>query len=86
MAQKITLEIVTPQLSVLTSEVDEVVIPGVLGQFGVLPGHTTLLAEIGSGPLTYSEGGQSHAISVSGGFAEVRSDHVKVLADSYGDL
>ena len=79
---KIRLEIVTPESAVLNEEVDEVVAPGALGQFGVLPGHTTLLAELGTGPLTYTKGGQSKSVQVSGGFAEVREDHVTILADS----
>jgi F-type H+-transporting ATPase subunit epsilon len=78
---KIRLEIVTPEASVLNEEVDEFVAPGAQGQFGVLPGHTTLLAELEKGPLTYIQGGQSKTIVVTGGFAEVREDHVVVLAD-----
>lgn len=78
---KIQLEIVTPESNVLNEEVDEVVAPGVMGQFGVLPGHTTLLAELESGPLTYTKGGQAKTLQVTGGFAEVREDHVTILAD-----
>lgn len=78
---KIRLEIVTPEASVLNEEVDEFVAPGALGQFGVLPGHTTLLAELEKGPLTYTKGGQSKTIVITGGFAEVREDHAVVLAD-----
>jgi len=79
---KIKLEIVTPESAVLNEEVDEVVVPGVMGQFGVLPGHTTLLAELEAGPLTYTKGGQSKTLQINGGFAEVREDHVVILADS----
>ncbi len=79
---KIRLEIVTPESAVLNEEVDEVVAPGALGQFGVLPGHTTLLTELGTGPLTYTKGGQTKSLQVSGGFAEVREEHVTILADS----
>jgi F-type H+-transporting ATPase subunit epsilon len=78
---KIRLEIVTPASSVLNEEVDDFVAPGALGQFGVLPGHTTLLAELERGPVTYSQSGQSKTVVVTGGFAEVREDHVVILAD-----
>ncbi len=78
---KIRLEIVTPDASVLNEEVDEFVAPGALGQFGVLPGHTTLLAELEKGPVSYTKGGQTKKIVVTGGFAEVREDHVVILAD-----
>lgn len=79
---KIHIEIVTPEKPILKEEVDEVVVPGLLGEFGVLPGHTTFLSELGTGPLTYTKGGGSKTIALAGGFAEVREDRVTVLADS----
>lgn len=78
---KIHLEIVTPEKLVLKEDVEEVVVPGVLGEFGVLPGHTTLLSELGAGPLIYTKSGQSHSMNLTGGFAEVREDQVTILAD-----
>jgi len=78
---KIRLEIVTPEASLLNEEVDDFVAPGAKGQFGVLPGHTTLLAELEKGPLTYTKSGQSKTVVLTGGFAEVREDHVIILAD-----
>lgn len=78
---KLNLEIVTPERPILKEEVDEVVVPGISGEFGVLPGHTTFLSELGSGRLTYLKGGQSKTFELNGGFAEVREDHVTVLAD-----
>ena len=85
MGQKINLEIVTPERPVLKEDVDEVVAPGLLGEFGILPGHTTLLSALGSGRLTFVRGGQSESIELSGGFAEVRLDSVTILADSVKD-
>jgi F-type H+-transporting ATPase subunit epsilon len=79
---KIHLEIVTPERPVLKEEVDEVVIPGLFGEFGVLSGHTTFLSELGSGRLTYTRQGESKSFEIAGGFAEVRQDQVTVLADS----
>lgn len=81
MANKIHLEVVTPEKPVLTEEVDQVTVPGIFGEFGVLPGHTTFLSEIGIGNLTYTKGTESKVIPISGGFAEVRADQVIVLAD-----
>ena len=60
---------------------DEVVIPGSLGYFGVLPGHAPLLATLGIGELTYRIGRDEYHVAVSCGFAEVRHDKVIVLAD-----
>ncbi|HEX5037600.1 MAG TPA: ATP synthase F1 subunit epsilon [bacterium] len=81
----IQLEIVTPEASVLKEDVDEVVAPGAMGQFDVLPGHTTLLAELEKGAVTYVKGGQAKAVVISGGFAEVKEDHVTILADGLAD-
>lgn len=85
MAQKIQLEIVTPQKPILKESVDEVTVPGIFGEFGVLPGHTTFLSELGSGRLTYTYGGHSKTMQISGGFAEVREDHVTVMADQVSE-
>jgi F-type H+-transporting ATPase subunit epsilon len=48
---KLTLEIVTPDRALLREEVDEVVVPGSQGEFGVLPGHTPLLSTLKVGEL-----------------------------------
>jgi F-type H+-transporting ATPase subunit epsilon len=67
---------------VVSAEVDEVVIPGSQGYFGVLPGHAPLLATLGIGELTYRVGREEYHVAVSGGFAEVLNDKVIVLADA----
>lgn len=79
---KIHLEIVTPDHPVASEEVDEVTLPGLEGEFGVLPQHTTFLTRLGNGPLSYRQGSQSKTIQIAGGFCEVRDDQVTVLADS----
>ena len=82
MAEHLTLELATPTRLVVTAEVDEVVAPGSLGYFGVLPGHAPLLATLGIGEVTYRIGRDEHHVAVSGGFAEVRNDKVIILADA----
>ncbi|HKZ05654.1 MAG TPA: F0F1 ATP synthase subunit epsilon [Methylomirabilota bacterium] len=81
MADRLTLELATPTRLVASAEVDEVVIPGSQGYFGVLPGHAPLLATLGTGELTYRIGRDEYHVATSGGFAEVRNDKVIVLAD-----
>ncbi len=76
----LTLEIVTPDHSLVTEKVDEVQVPGSEGYFGVLPGHTPLLSTLGVGDLSYRKGGQRFHLSVVGGFAEVLPDRVTILA------
>ena len=77
---KITLEIVTPDRSLVTAEVDEIFLPGSQGYFGVLPGHTPLLATLQVGEMWYRTGQEKHYLAIAFGFAEVLPDRVTVLA------
>jgi F-type H+-transporting ATPase subunit epsilon len=76
---KLQLNIVTPDQS-LSYEVDEVAMPGQVGDFGVLPGHTPLFAGLRTGTMWYRQGNAKHYLAVSVGFAEVLPDRVTVLA------
>jgi F-type H+-transporting ATPase subunit epsilon len=80
----IELIVVTPERQLLRESVVEVVIPGVDGQLGVLPGHAPLMTELGVGELTYRTATTSHPISLAviRGFAEVLADRVTVLAET----
>ncbi len=76
----LTLDIVTPDRSILHEQVDEVEIPGAEGYFGVLPGHTPLLATLKVGELWYRKGSERYFLSLAFGFAEVLPDRVTILA------
>ena len=76
----LTLEIVTPEHAVVSERVDEVQIPGAEGSFGVLPGHTPLLATLQVGELWYRKGQETAYVAVSFGFAEVQPNRVTILA------
>ena len=79
----IQLLIVSADRSLVNEQVDEVEIPGSDGYFGVLPGHTPLLAVLGIGELWYRQGpgdGSKHYVSIAFGFAEVQPDRVTILA------
>jgi F-type H+-transporting ATPase subunit epsilon len=76
----LTLEIVTPDRSVVAEKVDEVEIPGAEGYFGVLPGHTPLLAMLQVGELWYRKNNETAYMSIAFGFAEVLPDRVTILA------
>jgi F-type H+-transporting ATPase subunit epsilon len=80
MAEKIQLEVVTPERRVLAEPVDMVTVPGLGGELGILPGHTPLISQLQTGVLTYMQEGKSYQLHVSGGFVEVRDDNVSVLA------
>ena len=80
---KIQLQIVSADRSLVNETVDEVVIPGFDGYFGVLPGHTPLLALLGAGELWYRQGAgehNKHYLAIAFGFAEVQPDAVTILA------
>lgn len=80
MADKLVLDIVTPHRSVLSEEVDIVVAPGALGEFGVLIHHIPFLAQLKVGELRYRQGNSLTKVAVMGGYAEVLPDKVTVLA------
>ena len=76
----IDLQIVTPERMIVQEQVDEVQIPGSEGYFGVLPGHTPLLASLAVGELWYRKGTEKTYLSIAFGFAEVLPDRVTILA------
>jgi len=76
----IQLQIVSADRSLVNEQVDEVQIPGADGYFGVLPGHTPLLATLNVGQLWYRQGQDKHFLSLAFGFAEVQPDRVTILA------
>src|SRR5437867_12266084 len=82
MADRITLEVATPSRLVIGEQVDEAVVPGIEGYFGVLPGHAAFLTTLGIGELMYRIGRDEHYLVVANGFAEVRNDRVLVRADT----
>jgi len=82
MLGKIKLTVVTPERLVVEETVDEVVVPGLGGQLGILPGHTFLLSLLQPGVLTYQIGTNRWMLAVRGGYVEVLPDKVTVLAEA----
>lgn len=81
MADKLHFSLVTPEREVLAGEVDQVVAPGVEGDFGVLPDHAPLMSTIRPGWLTVYDGNDVERIVIRGGFAEVTPAGLTVLAE-----
>jgi len=79
--QYLRLQIVSADRSLVNEQVDEVEIPGADGYFGVLPGHTPLLALLGAGELWYRQGQEKHYLAIAFGFAEVQPEAVTILAE-----
>ncbi len=77
------LEIVTPEKTVYSGEVEKLRAPGTEGGFGVLAGHHPMLASLSIGEMVFSgpENGPK-SVAISGGFAEVQRDRVTVLAET----
>jgi F-type H+-transporting ATPase subunit epsilon len=78
--KSIRLEFVTPERPLAAEEVDEIMLPGEDGDFGVLPGHAPLLAALRIGAMWYRKGSETHFAFLNGGFAEVLPERVSVLA------
>jgi F-type H+-transporting ATPase subunit epsilon len=78
------LEIVTPKGPVIATDVDEVNLPGKLGEFGVMEGHIPFLSALKPGVVSFGSGGQRKRIAIGTGFAEVGAHNkVLVLTDSH---
>jgi F-type H+-transporting ATPase subunit epsilon len=80
-------ELVTPTKLVRSEEVHMVVVPGTEGDFGVLEKHAPVMSTMRDGPLLVfrTEGAAPEAIAIRGGFAEVSSKGLTVLAEHADD-
>jgi F-type H+-transporting ATPase subunit epsilon len=77
------LEVLTPKKTALTAEVDEVTVPGLVGEFGVMPGHTPFLTALQPGLLTWRGKGGTGTLQIGAGYCEVDGkDRVVVLTQS----
>ena len=76
------LEVVTPEKVVVSKNVDIVVAPGSLGEFGVLPDHVPFLTGLVPGELRYTSGDKKESLAVATGFAEVSDNRVSVLVNA----
>jgi F-type H+-transporting ATPase subunit epsilon len=74
-------DLVSPEKLAFTGEVDQVDVPGVEGDFGVLAGHAPVVAAVRPGILVVTSGGTHEKIIVLGGLAEVSDKGLTVLAD-----
>ena len=74
-------DLVSPEKLAFSGEVDQVDVPGVEGDFGVLAGHAPVVAAIRPGILTVTTGSTHEKIIVLGGLAEVSEKGLTVLAD-----
>ncbi len=87
MTDTIPVELVTPERLVFSDQVEMVEVPGVEGDFGVLPGHMNFISVIRPGVVKFHlQGGEIKRSFVVGGVAEVTPDHCTILAEQEVDL
>src|SRR5215831_2859196 len=81
MAEALKLEIVTPDGTVYSEDVDMVTLPGVEGEMGVYPRHVPLMTQMVPGEITVRKAGQDYFLAVGEGLIEVTGEHVAILTD-----
>jgi len=82
MAGTFSLRIVSPEGNVLKEDVEFAVLPGGLGELGILPNHAPLISGLNVGVLRYTLNSTIKRVAITGGFAEVIDNSVTVLADA----
>ncbi len=81
MAEKLKFSLVSPERELFAKEVDEVIVPGTEGEFGVFAQHAPVMSTLLPGVLVVKESGTESRIFVHGGFADVTPDCLTVLAE-----
>src|SRR5215813_13966001 len=81
MAKTLKLQIVTPEASVYSADVDIVTLPTASGQIGILPNHVRLITHLVPGEIIARKEGHSDYLAVGAGLVEVTGEHVSILTD-----
>ena len=81
MADKLSFELVSPERKLATGEADMVIIPGMEGDLGAMPGHAPFLTTLRPGLVTVTDGSETSEYFVTGGFAEISGEGAAVLAE-----
>ncbi len=81
MANTLRLEIVTPEATVYSEDVEMVTLPAVEGQIGILPQHVPLMTQMVPGEMIVRKNGQNRFLAVGEGLVEISADHVAILTD-----
>lgn len=83
MAKSFQCEIVSAEQSIFSGEISQIVAAGMMGDLGILAGHSPLMTELKPGPLrVLRDNGEEEIYFITGGFIEVQPDLVSVLADT----
>lgn len=82
---RLQLKITTPERLVFDKTVDEVVAPGIVGEFGILPGHLPFITTLTPGQLKYKEGSTEGTMIIHSGIAEVNENVINIIVDDAED-
>lgn len=86
MAKTLKLQVVTPERQCLNEDVNAVILPGLVGEFGVLPGHANLLSALKAGVMKVEKERETRRYRLGGGYAEVEGNRVIVLAETLEEI
>jgi len=78
--ERIRLRIIFHDELLVDTHVNGVLIPGLDGELGILPGHRSMVLAMGDGRITFQQEGQEENVSVSGGYAEIQPDSVLIFS------
>jgi F-type H+-transporting ATPase subunit epsilon len=81
MATTLKLEIITPDGTAYSEDVDMVTLPGIDGQMGVFPQHVPLMTQMVPGEIIVHKDGRDYFLAVGEGLVEVMGEHVAILTD-----
>jgi F-type H+-transporting ATPase subunit epsilon len=81
MANTLKLEIVTPEATVYSEDVEMVTLPGMEGQLGIYPLHVPVMTRIVPGEIIVQKAGQERSLAVGEGLVEITGDHVSIITD-----
>ena len=82
MADTLKLEIVTPETTIYSEDVEMVTLPGSEGEAGIYPNPVPLMTRVQAGELIVNRGGTEEVVAIGEGFAEITGEHVAILTDT----
>lgn len=78
---KLSVNVLTPQAQIFSGEADEVLVPSVNGELGILPNHVSLLTQVMPGEIQIKTGSKTQSIAIMGGYIEVNNNIINILGD-----
>ena len=82
MADTLKLEIVTPETTIYSEDVEMVTLPGSEREAGIYPNHVPLMTRVQAGEIIVNRGGTEEVVAIGEGFAEITGDHIAILTDN----